>query len=110
MLIRFFSAEPFANNLVSSELSVILLEEYIIENDGLVERIVDAISDMSHKKALVPLQQLLLNAKVMSASNLINITEQMSASVQQQNYEQAKLLVVELYNEMNVIAKYSNNI
>lgn len=105
-----FDLRAFAHNLISSEFSVMMLSEYAKENDHLVEDIANAISGHSYPMSLKLLHQLLVNAKVLSAIDLIHITEQMIDNIQQQEYEQAQQLVIELYHEVGLIAEYNENL
>jgi hypothetical protein len=105
-----FDMKKFADNQAGSDLAVMMMEEYVTENHQLVHKLDYAISVKSHEQIISHLTQLMINAQVMVAQGMLNACQQVLTAIEQQNYQQAKNLMIALHDEIELVAQYAEAI
>lgn len=105
-----FNLQQFANNQAGPEFAVMMIDEYINENYQLLHKLEYAISVKSHVHIISHLESLIKNSKIMSAEDLLDICQQISAAIEVQDYCSAKSLLPALNNAVELVAQYAEAI
>ncbi|MGJ8693227.1 MAG: hypothetical protein ACSHW0_12190 [Thalassotalea sp.] len=105
-----FNIAKFANNQAGVECAAYMLDEYITENLQLAQKLNYVLSVKSHEHVKEYLAQLSLNAKILSADNLLTLCREIEVNVAQQHYHDCERLMPKIIEEVQLIAQYAEAI
>ena len=105
-----FDFYAYVENQATPELAALMIDDYMIENQQLLEKIRYGIQVKSTELALTNLNQLTVNAKVLVAEELLTICQKISKLIEQQHFQQAQSLIVELEQQVELIHAYAEAI
>ena len=105
-----FNLQQFVENQAGVELAVMMMDDYITENQQLVQKLSYAISVKSQEHLNKYLNQLILNAQVMAAAELLDVCWSIKTHIAEKNYQLAQSSIAKLQDEVALVAQYAEAI
>ena len=105
-----FALEKYAQNQAGAENAAYMLGDSVSENIQLAQKLKYALSVKSYEHVMDYLTQLTLNAKVLSAVNLLTLCEEIQVNLSEQHYHACQALMPQIIEEVELIAQYAEAI
>lgn len=105
-----FNLSRYAEHQASAELAAFMLDDYIVENIRLVEKLHYAISVKSTEQIDENLALLMRNAKILAADELVYLCRDMKKCLMAQEYQKAAQLMTPIKENVVLINQYADAI
>jgi hypothetical protein len=108
-----FNLEKYAQNQGSTELAIVMLDDYITDIEQVMEQLSTALEEQNYLKGVSLIQSLIKTSTILAAEDFINLCQQLLAALKQPEVievQKAKQLFEELVHQQRLLNQFAEAI